>query len=94
MKTPPRTHVSIAPEAPKSGIEFKTACGVTIDRLDMPFLLEGDARTGDLMQLGNCWKCRRKLKVPKSGRYAIFGAAEKAEVEELAVEAGEFKDLE
>jgi hypothetical protein len=79
-----KTHVSIALESPKSGSEFKTACGVTIQHVALPFLIDGDARTEDLTQLGNCWKCRRKLKVPKSGRYVIFGAAEESEVEGIA----------
>jgi hypothetical protein len=85
------THVSVALEVPQSGSEFLTACGVTIQHVGLPFLIDGDARTADLVQLGNCWPCRRKLKVPATGRYVIFGACE---AQELAVEAGEFKDLE
>jgi hypothetical protein len=73
-----KIHVSVGTETPRRGHEFKTACGETIKHVAFPFSIEGDCRAADVTQLGNCFKCRRKLKIPE-GKHVVFGAAEAQE---------------
>jgi len=72
-----KLHPGISDAAPISGKPYRTLCGVEIKRAEVVLDVEGDLRFADLSSLGNCARCRKKLKdVKVSGRVVLFAVYE------------------
>lgn len=80
-----KIHVCVAVDIPKRGSRVIAPCGEIIKCAAFPFYIDGDARTANLRELGNCFKCRRKLKIPE-GKHLVYGLAERSEIEPVEEE--------